>query len=145
MRGKTTTSFHLWQTCGGAVGVPVRSDDHAFQAQVQPDHLRRQGQRFDILFEQEGDEGATCAIFRDGYRRGLASIRQGTRPDNGGWLIDLCQGERGTVPLAGTSGRGCRWLKVLSLEIDNLLQQGGGQALLPLLFLLLLYKGVVSI
>src|SRR6266487_223314 len=98
----------LGEKLGVAVSMTVRSDDHRFQAQVQPDHFRGNGQGLDLFLNQDGDEVATCTVLQDSHGRGLASIGQGTRPHDVQGRIHLGKREEGSIPLEGSTYVGCR-------------------------------------
>lgn len=48
-----------------AIRLPITGHNHAFDTQVKPNHLRRNFQWLDILFNQEGDKVAIRTILRD--------------------------------------------------------------------------------
>ncbi len=99
-----------------AVGVPIRGDDHRLQTQVQPDHLRGDGERLDVLFYQDGDKVAIRLIAGDGDTTGLASTWQGAMPHDRKRSIHLGQRESLSVPSKSIAGIGSRLLMAFLFE-----------------------------
>jgi hypothetical protein len=83
---------------GVLYNFPARKGDHRFEPYINTDHLWGDWQRVDAFFHQQGDEVAIGGVFGDGHRRGLASIGQGTRPDDLQGVSHLRKGQLFAVP-----------------------------------------------
>src|SRR5712692_18008 len=93
--------FLFGEELGIAVGLPIGGDDHRLQTQVKPNHLRRDFQWLDVLFEQNGDKVAFSLIFADGNTPWLISTWQGAMPNDGKRSIHL--GKHESLPVPGKS------------------------------------------
>jgi hypothetical protein len=96
--------------------LPVRRDHKRFQAQVQPDHLWCDGERCDLLTDQDGDEVAARAISGDGDTRRFGPLWKRAVPDNGKWGVHLGERQGGTVPGEGVCSVGRALLIPLLLK-----------------------------
>ena len=108
--------FLFGEELGIAVGLPIGGDDHRFQTQVKPYHLRRDWEWLDVLFYQDGDEVAVSLIFSDGDTTWLASIGQGAMPNDGKRSIHLGKRENLPIPGKGVSRIGSRLLIAFLFE-----------------------------
>ena len=77
---------------------PARKGDHRFEPYINADHLLCVRQHVDAFFHQQGNKVTVGGVFGDGHRRGLASIGQGTRPDDLQRVNHLRKGQLFAVP-----------------------------------------------
>src|SRR6266487_1734124 len=108
--------FILREELGIPVGMPIRGDHHRLQAQVKPNLLRGHFQWLDVLFYQERDKVAFSFIFGDGDTPWLASIGQGTVPDDGKGGIHLRKREGTSIPSKSIACIGSSLLMTLLFE-----------------------------
>src|SRR5205809_3220364 len=96
--------------------LPCRDGHHRLDAQVQPNHVRGDGKRFDALGYQDRDEVPPSRIFGDRDRTGLGIFGQWAVPLDRQRLLHLSQGKGFPLPLEGIGGIGCRLVMMLFLE-----------------------------
>ncbi len=99
-----------------ANGLTCRKGYHRLDAQIEPDHLRGNGKRLDVLCYQDGDEVASSRILGDRDRTGFGIFGQRSVPLDGQRLIHLGKREGLSIPREGIGGIGSRLVVLLFLE-----------------------------
>jgi hypothetical protein len=99
-----------------ANGLTRRKGYHRLDAQIEPDHLRGNGKRLDVLCYQDGDEVASSRILGDRDRTGFGIFGQRSVPLDAQRLIHLGKREGLSIPREGIGGTGSRLGVLLFLE-----------------------------
>ena len=95
-------------------------DDHRLQPQVKSNHLRRDFQWLDRLFNQDGDKVAVRAILGDRDRTGFSTFGKISMEVNIQGSIHLRKSDMYSIPLEGVGCIGSRLAMLLFLEVGIL-------------------------